>query len=240
MIKIIKSEQHYRNVTDWLDTSHHFSFANYFDPKKMNYGPLRVFNDDIIQPSTGFDLHPHRDMEIITYVIQGQLEHKDNQGNHGIIKKGEIQTMTAGSGIMHSEYNPSQTEPLRLLQIWIFADKKGLKPSWNQRKFSSAERLNCLLPIVAGVSSNVENTLIVNQDVRMYTSSLEKEKQLDFKLQANRKSYLFVIDGALKVNSQSLETRDSAMIENENIVISAQKPSDIILIDLPEKFVVNQ
>ena len=240
MIKITKSDQHYRNVTDWLDTSHHFSFANYFDPKKMNYGPLRVFNDDIVQPATGFDLHPHSDMEIITYVIQGQLEHKDNQGNHGIIKKGEIQTMTAGSGIMHSEYNPSQTESLRLLQIWIFSDKKGLKPSWNQRKFTNDERRNILLPIVTGISSNIKNTLRISQDVKMYISSLEKEKRLNYKLQENRKSYLFVIDGALKVNSQSLETRDSAMVENEEIDISAQKPSEIILIDLPEKFVVNQ
>ena len=240
MIKITKSNQHHRNTTDWLDTSHHFSFADYFDPKRMNYGPLRVFNDDIVQPATGFDLHPHRDMEIITYVIQGQLEHKDDQGNHGIIKEGEIQTMTAGSGIMHSESNPSQTEPLRLLQIWIFSDKKGLKPSWNQRKFSNDERLNHLLPIVTSINSNVENTLRVNQDVRMYTSSLEKEKQLGYKLQDNRKSYLFVIDGALKVNNQFLETRDSAMIENEEIDIFAQKPSEIILIDLPEKFVVNQ
>ena len=240
MIKITKSDQHYRNVTDWLDTTHHFSFANYFDPKKMNYGPLRVFNDDIVQPATGFDLHPHRDMEIVTYVIQGQLEHKDNQGNHGIIKEGEIQTMTAGSGIMHSEHNPSQTEPLRLLQIWIFSDKKGLKPSWNQMRFLNAEKINRLLPIVTSVSSNVENTLRINQNVKMFISSLEKDKQLDYKLQDNRKSYLFVIDGALKVNNQSLESRDSAMIENEEMDISAQKPSDIILIDLPEKFVVNQ
>jgi len=240
MIKITKSDQHYRNVTDWLDTSHHFSFANYFDPKKMNYGPLRVFNDDIVQPATGFDLHPHRDMEIITYVIQGQLEHKDNQGNHGIIKKGEIQTMTAGSGIMHSEYNPSQTESLRLLQIWIFSDKKGLKPSWNQRKFTNDERRNILLPIVTGISSNIKNTLRISQDVKMYISSLEKEKQLDYKLQETRKSYMFVIDGAVKVNDLPLGTRDSAMIENENISISAQKPSEIILLDLPEKFLVNQ
>ena len=167
MIKITKSEQHYRNTTDWLDTSHHFSFADYFDPKKMNYGPLRVFNDDIVQPTTGFDLHPHRDMEIITYVIHGQLEHKDNQGNHGIIKKGEIQTMTAGSGIMHSEHNPSQTEHLRLLQIWIFSDKKNLKPSWNQRKFTNAERLNRLLPIVTSISSDIEDILKVNQDVNI-------------------------------------------------------------------------
>lgn len=240
MIKITKSDQHYRNKTDWLDTSHHFSFADYFDLKKMNYGPLRVFNDDIIKPTTGFDLHPHRDMEIITYVIQGQLEHRDSQGNHGVIEKGEVQTMTAGSGIMHSEYNPSQTEPLRLLQIWIFSDRKNLKPSWNQRKVTNAQRLNSLLPTVTSTSSDTENTLKVNQDVKVYTSSLETEKQLGYKLHDNRKLYFFVIDGALKVNSQYLETRDSAMIENEDINIFAQKPSEIILLDLPEKFVVNQ
>jgi quercetin 2,3-dioxygenase len=240
MIKITKSNQHYRNTTDWLDTSHHFSFADYLDPKKMNYGPLRVFNDDIVQPSTGFDLHPHRDMEIITYVIQGQLEHRDNQGNHGIIKEGEVQTMTAGSGITHSEYNSSQTELLRLLQIWIFSNKRSLQPSWNQRKFTNVERLNRLLPIVAPVGSTVENTLKVNQDIITYISSLETEKQLSYTVQDNRKLYFFVIDGSLKINNQFLETRDSAMIENVKIDIFAQKPSEIILIDLPEKFAVNQ
>jgi redox-sensitive bicupin YhaK (pirin superfamily) len=240
MIKISKADEHYRNKSDWLDTSHHFSFAGYFDPNKMNYGPLRVFNDDLVQPATGFDLHPHRDMEIITYVVNGQLEHKDNQGNHGIIKQGEIQTMTAGSGIMHSEYNPSQTEPLRLLQIWIFSDKKNLKPSWNQRKFTDQERLNHLLPIITPVGSTFENTLKVNQDVKVYISFLEKGKRLAYKLQDNRKSYFFVIDGELKVNNQSLETRDSAMIENEEIDIFAQRSSETILLDLPEKYVANQ
>lgn len=240
MIKITKSNQHYKNVTEWLDTSHHFSFANYFDPNKMNYGPLRVFNDDIVQPGTGFDLHPHRDMEIITYVIQGKLEHKDNQGNHGIIEEGEVQTMTAGSGIMHSEYNPSESKPLRLLQIWIFADKKSLQPAWGQKKFTSVQRLNQLLPIVTPIESSDNDTLKIHQDARLYISSLEQGISLNHKLQHGRKSYFFVIDGAVKINDSMLETRDSAMVESQDISIKAEKPSEIILVDLPEKYLVNQ
>jgi len=140
MITITKSSEHYRNKTDWLDTTHHFSFANYFDANKMNFGPLRVFNDDITQPGTGFDLHQHHDMEIVTYVIEGELEHKDNKGNHGVVHPGEVQRMSAGSGIMHSEYNHSKEKPLRLLQMWVFASKKNLEPSWEQKRYAKEER----------------------------------------------------------------------------------------------------
>src|SRR5919108_569816 len=152
MIKIIKSNEHYHNEEeDWFSTYWHFSFAHYQDPHKMNFGPLRVFNDDVIQPATGFDFHPHRDMEIITYVSEGKLEHRYNQGNHDVIHPGdEVQRMmmTAGSGILHSQYNRSKDKSLRLLQMWIFPSKRELEPSWEQRQFEKQGRANKLLPVV--------------------------------------------------------------------------------------------
>jgi len=240
MIKTIKANEHYKNEMDWLTTYHHFSFADYYNPEKMNFGPLRVFNDDTVQPGTGFDLHPHRDMEIITYLIEGELEHKDNQGNHGVIYPGEVQRMSAGSGIMHSEYNHSSEKPLRLLQMWVFANKKGLQPSWEQKKFSKEERVNKLLPVVTSEKATVDNVLRIHQDASFYLSSLTAGGQVEHKLNSGRKAYLFVIDGEIKLNGSIMQTRDAAMIEKENLLaIKADKASEIILIDLPERYAIN-
>ena len=241
MIKIIKANEHYKNESDWLSTYHHFSFADYYDPDKMNFGPLRVFNDDTVQPGTGFDFHFHKDMEIITYVIEGELEHKDNQGNHGVIYLGEVQRMTAGSGIMHSEFNHSKEKPLRLLQMWVFANKKGLAPSWEQKKFSKEERKNKLLPVVVSENTRDENALYIHQDVTFYLSTLTPQSQIEHKLRAGRISYLFVIDGEIKLNDNMMHSRDAAMIEKENnLAIKAEKPTELILIDLPEKYAINK
>ena len=241
MIKIIKSSEHYRNKADWLDTTHHFSFGEYFDPEKMNFGPLRVFNDDTIKPGTGFDFHQHHDMEIITYVIEGELEHKDNQGNHGVIYPGEVQRMTAGSGIMHSEYNHSTKNPLRLLQMWIFANKKGLSPSWEQEKFPKEDRLNKLLPVVIPENSKNGKALHIHQDAFFHVSSLTAGSEINHKLESHRKSYVFVIDGEIQLNHNMMYSRDAAMVEKENLPsIHAVKPTELILIDLPEKYAINQ
>ncbi len=240
MIKTIKANEHYKNEMDWLTTYHHFSFADYFNPNKMNFGPLRVFNDDTIQPGTGFDFHFHRDMEIITYLIDGELEHKDNQGNQGVIYPGEVQRMSAGSGIMHSEYNHSSERPLRLLQMWIFANKKGLKPSWEQKKFSKEQRINNLVPIVTPENAALNNALQIHQDAIFYLSSLTTGGQVEHNLNNGRKAYLFVIDGEIKLNDNVMKTRDAAMIEKENLLtVKAEQPSEIILIDLPEIYSIN-
>lgn len=240
MIKIIRANEHYRNKAGWLDTTHHFSFGEYFNPEKMSFGPLRVFNDDTIQPGTGFDLHQHHDMEIITYVIDGELEHKDNQGNHGIIQPGEVQRMSAGSGIMHAEFNHSAEKSLRLLQIWVFPNKKGLQPSWEQEKFSEEERLDKLLLVVAPDETMVEKALHIHQDVTFYISSLTPNHNMEYKLKPARKSYLFVIDGEIQLNHNIMKTRDAATIENENqISIISSKSTELILIDLPEKYVLD-
>jgi quercetin 2,3-dioxygenase len=206
----------------------------------MNFGPLRVFNDDTIQPGKGFDFHFHKDMEIITYVIDGELEHKDNQGNHGVIYPGEVQRMTAGSGIMHSEFNHSEEKPLRLLQMWVFANKKELMPSWEQRKFTREERTNKLLPVVVAENTKDGNALHIHQDASFYLSTLTPGSTIEHKLSIGQKSYLFVIDGEIHVNNNLMQTRDAAMIERENnLIIKAEKATEIILIDLPEKYAVN-
>src|SRR5574337_531945 len=240
MIKTIRANEHYKNEMDWLTTYHHFSFADYFNPNKMNFGPLRVFNDDIIRSGTGFDFHFHRDMEIITYLIDGELEHKDNQGNHGVIYPGEVQRMSAGSGIMHSEYNHSSEKPLRLLQMWVFPNKKGLQPSWEQKKFSKEQRINKLVPVVTSEDTESNNALQIHQDASFYLSSLTAGGQVEYNLNTGRKAYLFVIDGKINLNGNIMQTRDAAMMEKENLLtISAEKHSEIILIDLPEIYSIN-
>lgn len=239
MIQTIKAHEHHQNKTDWLSTYYHFSFADYFDPKKMNYGPLRVFNDDTIQPATGFDFHPHRDMEIITYVIDGELEHRDNHGNQGIVGPGEIQVMTAGSGILHSEYNHSQAKQSKRLQMWILPDSKGLAPSWQQKKYSKEQRLDKLLQVVSPLDSSENGTLTIHQNTSFYVSSLTPGTEISHELQSRRKAYVFVIDGEIQVNGMPMQTKDSAKVEEERkLSIRSTKQTDLILIDLPEKYAI--
>lgn len=241
MIKIARADEHYRNKTDWLDTTHHFSFGEYFDPNKMNFGPLRVFNDDIISAGKGFDFHQHSDMEIVTYVIDGMLEHKDSLGNSGAISSGEVQRMSAGTGIMHSEYNGSKTDLVRLLQVWVFPEKKNLVPSWEQRKFSKEERSNKLLLVVAPDDTMTEKSLHIHQNVYFFVSSLSEGALVERKLDLSRKAFLFVIDGKIELNGNVMKTRDAARIENEkNLSIEAIIPTELLLIDLPEKYAYNQ
>ena len=241
MIKITRSNEHYHNDDmDWLSSYWHFSFDHFQDPQKMNFGPLRVFNDDIIQPGTGFGFHPHRDMEIVTYVIDGQLEHQDNQGNRGIIQPGEIQRMTAGTGILHSEYNHSKEKPLRLLQLWLFANKRGLQPSWEQKQFDKEERRDRLLPVIVPEDATDGGALRIHQNASIYVSSLTKGAKVKHELASGRKAYLFVIEGDASVNGSPIKTRDAARVENErNIEISASAPTELILLDLPEKYAIN-
>ena len=240
VIKIIKSAEHYRSQNDWLDTTHHFSFGEYFNPDKMNFGPLRVFNDDTIKPATGFDFHQHRDMEIVTYVIEGELEHKDNMGNQGVIYPGEVQRMTAGSGIVHSEYNHSTKEPLRLLQMWVFPNKKNLKPSWEQRKFTKDEMLNKFLPVIVSENSGNERTLHMHQDASFYIATLTPGMEINHELNDHRKAYVFVINGEATLNHNHIETRDAAKVEEENkLFVKATKPTELLLVDLPEKYALD-
>jgi|SRR5579883_2194593 len=240
MIKITKENQHYKGESEWLETYHHFSFAEYFDPSKVSFGPLRVFNDDVIKPGTGFDFHQHKDMEIVTYIIDGTLEHKDSLGNHGLIQPGEIQRMSAGTGVFHSEFNHSDTKPLRLLQMWVFSDTRGLKPSWEQKQYSKDDGTNKLLQVIGQKDASKQDRLGIHQDASFYVSHLRPGFEIQHNIIKGRIAYLFVIEGKVSVNGKTLDTRDAAEIQDESkISIQGQKESEIILIDLPVQFKKN-
>jgi redox-sensitive bicupin YhaK (pirin superfamily) len=236
MIQIIKSGDRYHADHGWLSTWHHFSFNDYFDPNNVQFGALRVFNEDIVQPASGFPPHPHRDMEIVTYVLDGELEHQDNQGNRGHILPGEVQVMSAGTGIVHAERNPSPETPLHLLQIWVMPRTRGLKPRWEQQRFEPAARRNALLPVVtpAGAPAAGPSRLQIDQDATFFVSTVEEGKSLTHK-SAGGRAYLFAISGALEVNETLIETGDQARITDEStLTITARKGvTELILIDLP-------
>jgi len=233
MIKITKSEERHHANFGWLDTHWHFSFGAYYDPANENWGALRVFNDDIVEPGQGFGTHPHRDMEIVTYVLSGELEHQDSTGNKGVIHPGEVQVMSAGSGLYHSEYNHSKKNPVHFLQIWIFPRTEGTKPRWEQRQFSPSEREGKLLPIVS--SGDQAGTLKIDQDAQIYVSSLAAGSELKHATQPQRKTYLFTIEGEVAVNGVKLAGGDQARIADESeLNIKATKDSEVILLDVPE------
>jgi len=232
MISIIRSDQRHHQNFGWLDARWHFSFSDYHDPANMNWGPLRVFNDDVIAAGGGFDAHPHRDMEIITYVIDGELAHQDSLGNGDVIRPGDVQVMSAGKGIVHAEFNNSKEKPVRLNQIWIMPRTKGQPPRWEQKSFSSDARKNALLPVVSGTGET--STLQIDQDATIYVSSLGEGRELKHAVAEGRRAYLFVISGAIALNGQRLDAGDQARIEQESsLSIHAGNDSEFILIDLP-------
>jgi hypothetical protein len=233
MIKVIKSEERHHANFGWLDTRWHFSFDQYYDPSNLHWGALRVFNDDVIESGQGFGMHGHRDMEIVTYVLEGELEHQDSTGNRGVIHPGEVQVMSAGKGIRHSEYNHSKEKPLHLLQIWILPRSRGLKPRWEQRLFTTQERSGKLLPVVS--DGGLPVTLTIDQDAQIYVSSLAAGQQAVHKSRRGRKAYLFTIAGELAVNGVPLAQGDQGRIADETeLDIQARKDSKLILLDLPE------
>jgi redox-sensitive bicupin YhaK (pirin superfamily) len=231
MIDIIPSARRHHSDAGWLSTYWHFSFSDYHDPKNMNWGDLRVFNDDVIQGGGGFGMHPHRDMEIVTYIVEGQLEHQDHLGNRGIVHPGEVQVMSAGKGIMHAEYNASQDKPAHLMQLWILPRHKGNKPRWEQKQFTPEERQGKLLPVVS--SGNVPGALAIDQDATIFVSSLKPGQQVTHQNQGGH-AYLFVIDGEVTLNGKPLAKGDQARVAGEkNLGIRAEKDAELILLDLP-------
>jgi hypothetical protein len=232
MIKVLRSEERHHADMGWLSTYWHFSFDTYHDPANMNWGVLRVFNDDVIRPGQGFGSHPHRDMEIVTYVLEGDLEHRDSQGNTGVIHPGEVQVMSAGTGIVHSEYNHSKEDPVHLLQLWIMPRTKGLKPRWEQRQFTAEEGRGILLPVVS--SGEIPRTLTIDQDAAIYVSALAGGQSVVHKSRAGRKAYLFVIQGGLAVNGHPLKAGDQARVADEpELTLQAAQEAELILLDLP-------
>jgi redox-sensitive bicupin YhaK (pirin superfamily) len=232
MTKIIRSQERFHAESDWLSTYWLFSFDRYYDPNNVQFGPLRVFNDDVIQPAGGFGTHPHREMEIVTYVLKGALSHKDSTGGRDVIKAGEVQRMTAGTGIAHSEYNASDKDAVHLLQMWVLPAEEGLKPSYEQKQFTEEQRTGVLLPIASGQQKG--DAVKVHQDVTFYVSKVRPEDRINHDLAPGRRTYLYVIDGDVAVNDYKLSAGDQARITDETrLEISSSKPSEIILIDLP-------
>jgi len=231
MIDIRKSEERGHFDHGWLNTYHTFSFDRYFDPRHLGFRSLRVINEDRIQPGTEFPEHPHRDMEIVTYIIAGELAHQDSMGNGSTIKPGEVQRMTAGSGVTHSESNSSATETTHLLQIWIFPEKKGLTPGYEQRAFSEDDKLNRWRLIVGPKGKS--DALEFHQDAYIYASVLAEGERLSREFAEGRYGWLQVISGEIDLNGQRLKSGDGAAINGESeIEVSAEERAEFLLFDL--------
>ncbi|MBU3113204.1 pirin family protein [Clostridium lacusfryxellense] len=213
----------------WLKSKFHFSFAGYYNPENMGFGVLRVINDDLVNPHTGFDTHPHRDMEIISYVVEGELTHADSMSNKGTLKRGDVQYMSAGTGVYHSEHNLGENIA-RFLQIWILPDQSGHKPNYGEYKFEWNERKNKWLNMV---SSNQGNAAIkVNQDVNISVLELEENKEIYYEVKDDRQAYLVQIEGRSNINGITLNERDAMEISNENIKIQADLLSHFLVVEM--------
>ncbi len=214
----------------WLDTYHTFSFANYYDPQWMGFRSLRVINDDLVMPSMGFGTHPHRDMEIITYILSGSLEHKDSMGNGRVIRTGEVQYMAAGSGVQHSEFNPSPDEAVHLLQIWIQPDAKGVKPRYAEKSLKDAAPGT--LDLVTSKTGR-DGSIAIHQDADLWLGKLDAGNRVAHKLAPGRHAWVHVAEGEVVFNGQKLNGGDAVAVnEQSTLELSATKPAQVLLFDL--------
>lgn len=231
MIQIHKSENRGKTHIDWLESYHSFSFGHYYDPDNIQFGPIRVLNDDIIAPGAGFPTHPHNNMEIVTISLEGELAHEDSTGGKGVIRPGEVQRMTAGKGVYHSEFNNSDDNPAHILQIWFIPDKAGYEPSYEQKKYNQNDAKNSLLKLVS--KKEGDGIVTINQDADLFLSELEKENTIKHKISEGRGVYLFLIDGLLNVNENEVNPRDAVKVSNENeLTITAKNNARFILFDV--------
>ena len=228
MILIRRSEDRGHSKTNWLSSYHTFSFADYYDPKFMGFGNLRVINEDTVQPGFGFGAHPHENMEIISYVVQGSLEHRDSMGTGSVIKPGEIQIMSAGSGVEHSEFNHSKNELLHFLQIWIIPEKSQLKPAYQQK--SIRKKNNEFILIAARDGEN--DAVTIHQDVKLFVAFLTPNHTIDYALANNRMGWLQLIKGKILLNNKELSAGDGAAIQNERCEIRAVADAEFLFFDL--------
>lgn len=231
MIQIRKAATRGHAQHGWLDSWHTFSFADYYDPKHMGYSVLRVINDDTIAPGAGFPTHAHQDMEIVTYVLAGALEHRDSLGNGDIIRPGDVQRMSAGTGIRHSEFNPSQTEPVRLLQIWLLPQQPGVEPGYEQTRFDPAQ-LQGRFRVVASPDGR-EGSVRIHQDTLLYAAKLEQGETARMTLAPGRRAYLQVAKGDIEIKGFPLHQGDGAEISQEaEIIVSGLNSAEILVFDL--------
>ncbi len=230
MITTRKANERGHAEHGWLDSYHTFSFADYYDPKWMGFRSLRVINDDLVMPRMGFGKHPHRDMEIITYILSGQLAHQDSMGNGRVITPGEFQYMSAGTGVQHSEQNPSGQEAVHLLQIWIQPDEKGVQPAYAEKSMKDAA--SGTLHLITSKSGR-DGSMAIHQDADLYLAKLDPEQSVTHHLAANRHAWLHVAEGEVTLNGQTLSGGDAVAVSNERALeLAGTKPSQVLLFDL--------
>ena len=232
MIDVRRREEIYHKEGGWFSASWHFSFDEYYDPQNMGFGSLRVFNDDRLVPGAVWPMHPHRDIEGLTYVVEGTFEHSDSMGNGGVLAAGSVQRVTLGSGMMHSEMNHSKTEPMRFIQMWIMPRERGLTPSVEQKSFTLEDRTNVLLPAVSPDGADGVG-VSVHQDAWVYLSRLERAKSVEHEFAPGFGAYLFLIEGEASLNGERLTSGDAALIrDDKRLAIEALQPSELIMVEV--------
>lgn len=231
MLQVRKARERGHADHGWLNTWHTFSFASYQDPQHVRFRALRVMNEDVVAPGQGFGTHPHNDMEIVTYVLSGALEHKDSMGNGEVLRPGEFQRMTAGTGITHSEFNPSATEPTHLYQIWLFPERKGLTPGYEQKSFPAAGRYNELRLVAS--REGIQDSLRIHSDAAIYLAQLDRNGSVQSAIAPGRSAWLQVLSGSVSVNGVALSQSDGlAVTGEESLTITAAEDSEVMLFDL--------
>lgn len=232
MLNIRKAEDRGHTDHGWLKSYHTFSFADYYDPRHMGWGALRVINDDVVQPGHGFPAHAHRDMEIVSYVLEGELEHKDSTGAGAVIRPGDVQLMSAGSGVRHSEFNPSADKPVHFLQIWIVPKLTGTKPRYQQKFFDAAEKRGRLRLLAS--PDGAEGSLVIGQDARIYATLLGSGEEVQYRVSEGRRAYVHVARGEVHLNGNRLKAGDGAgTVGPVTLSLSDGKEAEVLLFDLP-------
>ena len=230
MIEVRRKSEIYHKEGGWFSANWHFSFDEYHDPENMGFGTLRVFNDDRLVPGAVWPMHPHRDIEGLTYVVEGTFRHADSLGNGGVLPAGSVQRMTLGSGAYHSEQNGSQTEPIRFIQMWIMPRERGLRPSVEQKVFTREDRTNVLLPVITQDGSS---GVSVHQDASVYVSRLDEGQSLEYQFKRGFGAYLFLIEGEIELNGERLAVGDAARIrDEERLAVRARQPSELIMVEV--------
>ena len=231
MIQVLPSSERFHTDAGWLDSRHSFSFAEHYDPQRLGFGSLRVINDDRVEPARGFGAHSHRDMEIVTYVLSGELAHKDSMGTGSVIRPGEVQRMTAGTGVVHSEMNASRTAPVHFLQIWIVPDRTGHQPGYEQKAFSEDDRRGKLRLLAS--RDGREGSVTLHQDASVYAALLEPGERVSHQLGQGRHSWVQVARGSVELNGQTLREGDGAAISDEQrLDLTGRDSSEVLLFDL--------
>lgn len=232
MLELRKADERGYANHGWLESRHTFSFADYYDPEHVEFGVLRVINEDRVKPGFGFGTHGHRDMEILSYVLDGELEHKDSMGNGSIIRPGDVQRMSAGTGVMHSERNPSATEGVHFLQIWIRPSRGGIEPGYEQKRFEAAEKRGNLRLVVS--PDGAEGSVRIHQDARLYAGLFDGNERAVHAIAPGRRAYVHVARGSVRVNGTTLAAGDAAKIEDlREVVVDGGQGAEVLVFDLP-------